>query len=201
MSADIRHDLIFAHASDARVATSVILAGMVSIFIGSAFMVLQPRLALNATFARNPNADTLAAPVRVIDAGPRKRAPCDLQVWPNIDQRCLVRSRTATRLDSNKRTSAASTAEDNALLTPLTATGSKMHRQWPTKDDASESALQPKMRQRERIASSTVTADDGNDMENEIDVLPPPRPVERPHRHVRGRYGFPIHLRFGPFRF
>jgi hypothetical protein len=201
MSADIRHDLIFAHASDARVATSVILAGMAAILIGSAFMVLEPRLEPNATFARYPNADTPAAPVRVIDAGPRKSAPCNLQVWPNIDQRCLVRSRTATRLDSNARTSAASTAEDNAVLTPLTATGSKMQRQWPTKGDASDSALQPTMRQRERVASSTVTADDGNDMDDEIDMLPPPRPFERPHRHVDGRYGFPIHLPFGPFRF
>src|SRR3954470_3762776 len=91
MSATSRHDLIFAHEGNARVAASVIMAGMLAVLLGGTVMAIGPELKQEPRAARNADTAPPAA-VRVIGTTPREQAACDQQVWPNIDQRCLVRT-------------------------------------------------------------------------------------------------------------
>ena len=97
-----QRDPIFGHAGDPRVAASIVLAGVVAALIGGVFMAIGPQLK--------------DKPVRVV--GARGDAVCENQTWPAIDQRCLVRAKT----ESPATTTLAKT-EDDAKLSPLTATG------------------------------------------------------------------------------
>jgi hypothetical protein len=106
MSADSRpqtqRDRAFGHAGDPRVAASIVLVGIVAALIGSLFMAIGPRLKNN--------------PVRVV--GARGDAICANQTWPSIDQRCLVQAKTESVATANL-----AKTEDDAKLSPLTATG------------------------------------------------------------------------------
>ena len=106
MSADsqsrMHRDPIFSHAGDPRVAASIVLVGIVAALIGGVFMAIGPQLK--------------DKPVRTV--GAHGDAVCENQTWPSIEQRCLVRAKT----ESAAKTSPAKT-EDDAKLSPLTATG------------------------------------------------------------------------------
>lgn len=90
MAARTHPDLIFAHAGNARVATSVIMIGMLAVLLGSTAMAIGLGSLPQPPAARG-GADTSPASIRVIGTAPRAQASCDQQVWPNIEQRCLVR--------------------------------------------------------------------------------------------------------------
>ena len=91
MSLGTRHDLIFSHEGNARAAASVILIGLLAALIGSIFMVIGPRFKQEPHPPRDANIGETSAPVRFIGHAPRENGSCDQQIWPNIDQRCLVR--------------------------------------------------------------------------------------------------------------
>src|SRR4051794_22221246 len=114
MSATSRHDLIFAHEGNARVAASVIMAGMLAVLLGGTVMAIGPELNQEPRAARNAGATPPAA-VRVIGTAPREQAACDQQVWPNIDQRCLVRTeaKTADAQTTEAKTAPAATPAPN----------------------------------------------------------------------------------------
>lgn len=194
-------DLIFAHQGNARVAASVTMGGIVAVLIGGVFMTIGPPLKRAAPLAQR--AGQRPAPVRIVGAAPAADVPCDRQVWPNIDQRCLERA-DAKRADQTappepasaaaQDNEASAAAQDNDKLTPLTA--ASVDHAVTAKDDAAAGGGVPEdtavLRQRDahfdRPAPGTMAAND------EDDEAPPAAPARRHHRH-----GF--HLRFGPFRF
>jgi hypothetical protein len=206
MTAASRHDLIFAHAGNARVAATVIMAGMLAVLIGGAYMAIGPELRQEPQAASNGGATSLA-PVRVIGTAPRAEMACDQQVWPNLEQRCLTRTQAADMTPAAPQTNAkvASTpAQDDDKLSPLTVT--PVEHQSALKDDAtSGSGVQEDtavLRSSDTIgvtepqADATVGA--GHD---ELDELPPPPPPQKPRSRGHRHTGFPFHLRIGAFHF
>ncbi|MFZ0068579.1 MAG: hypothetical protein WAK90_20650, partial [Pseudolabrys sp.] len=123
MSLGTHHDLIFSHEGNARAAASVILIGLLAALIGSIFMVIGPRFKQEPHPPRDANIGGASAPVRFIGHAPRENGSCDQQVWPNIDQRCLVR----TEVTANS--SNTSSTKQNEKLSPLTPTAMTMDRQ------------------------------------------------------------------------
>ena len=141
-----RHDLIFGHEGDARVAASVTMIGMVAVLIGASFMAIGPRLNQDSAVARNAASGTPQGMVRVIGVSPRdNNVACEQQVWPNIDQRCLVRADSKTQEPSQAKAAANTTAtpamQENDKLSPLTAAVVD-HPSPPQNDETSGSAVQ-----------------------------------------------------------
>jgi hypothetical protein len=192
MSTCMRNDLIFGHDGNARVATSVTMAGMLAVLIGGSFMAIGPRLAQDPPLARNA-AGGAPAPVRVIDAGPQVNAPCEQQLWPNIDRHCLVRADARPNTDATQPA-----AQDNDKLSPLTA-AAVGHPSPPQDDATSAGGVQEDTALLRQTAPINVTGPPDAAVDD-TDEAPPPRSVEprkRTHRH----YGFPFRLHFGVFRF
>lgn len=205
MPAETRHDLIFGHEGNARVAASVTMAGILAVLIGGSFMAIGPRLNQDSAVARNAAGGAAPGVVRVIGAAPRENnMACEQQVWPNIDQRCLVRADSKAPAPAEAKAAANTTAppaaQENDKLSPLTAAVVD-HPSLP-QDDATSGSGVPEdtalLRQTAPInvtASPNLSADVGND---DVDEMPPPRSVEpRKRRHI----GFPFHVHFGGFRF
>ena len=128
MSLYTRHDLIFGHEGDACAATSVILIGVLAALIGSVFMAIGPRFKQEPRPTGDAYIGGASAPVRVIGHAPRENGSCEQQVWPNIDQRCLVR-REAMANSGNT-----SSPEQNDKLSRLTPTATTMDRQSSSQD-------------------------------------------------------------------
>jgi hypothetical protein len=210
MSTTSRHDLIFAHEGNARVAASVIMAGMLAVLLGGTVMAIGPELKQEPRAAGNAGTAAPAA-VRVIGTAQREQAACDQQVWPNIDQRCLVRTEakttnaksTETKPEPPQANAKLATAQDDGKLSPLTVT--PVEHQAALKDDAtSGNGVQEDtavLRSSDTVGMAPredATVGAGSD---EVDELPPPPPPEkrrsRGHRHT----GFPFHLRIGAFHF
>jgi hypothetical protein len=198
MSLGTRHDLIFGHDGNARAAASVILAGVLATLIGSVFMAIGPRFRQEPRPARYAYIGDPTAPVRVIGHAPRENGSCDQQVWPNIDQRCLVRTEAMANSGNT------SSPEQNEKLSPLTPTAPTMDRQSSSQDATLGSMPQyattptPLAQDALNITEpSDATVDPSNDSVGESrqqDPIEPPR--KRPRRHYR-----PFHLHFGAFRF
>jgi hypothetical protein len=196
MSTGARHDLIFGHEGNARAATSVTLICVVATLIGSVFMAVGPRVKQ----APRPTGDAyigdVLAPVRVVGHAPRENRPCEQQVWPNIDQRCLVRTET-TANSGNK-----SSPERNDKLSPLTATAPIMNTHAYSHDVTSTPyyATAPAPPQQDAlniIESSDVMVGPLNDNAGELREQEPIEPSrKRARRHYR-----PFHSHFGAFRF
>jgi hypothetical protein len=204
MPAASRHDLIFGHEGDARVAASVTIAGILAVLIGGSFMAIGPRLNQDSPAARNVAGGAAPGAVRVIGAAPRDSGvPCEQQVWPNIDQRCLVRAKANEPAETKPAATAVvpPAAQDNDKLSPLTAAA--VDHPSPPQDEATTGSGVPEdtavLRQTAPInvtASPNMTADVGND---DVDETPPP--VEQPRKRSRRHIGFPFHIHFGGFRF
>jgi len=195
MSADTHDGLIFSHNSDARVAASVTMAGILVVLLGGAFMAIGPQLKQDSSPGRN--AARAPAAVRIIGTAPPASAPCEQQVWPNIDQRCLVRA----NLKATPDTTAAAT-RDNDKLSPLTA--AVVDHPTPPQDDATTgSGVQEDtavLRQSDAI-NATAPPNATSSADDDVHEMPPPRMVEPPRRHGPRHHGFPLHLHFGGFRF
>jgi hypothetical protein len=177
------HDLIFMHQGNASVSASIVLTGMLAVLIGGVFMAIGPQL---KTEPRNQlNAGSAApTPMRFIGAAPRTAVPCDQQVWPKIEQSCLVRTNTAPAKPENapaaaKRAKIAPPVQENAKLSPQEDT-TVLH------EPASSESV---------AAKATVDMGD----RNEVDELP--LPAEPPRRHVHRHFGLPFQIRIGAFRF
>jgi hypothetical protein len=198
MSTSVRHDLIFGHEGDARAAASVTLIGVVAALIGSVFMAIGPRVKQ----APRPTGDTyigdVSAPVRVVGHAPRENGSCGQQVWPHIDQRCLVRTE-ATANSSNT-----SSRERNDKLSPLNVTAATVNTQASSHDVTNGGTpyygTAPAPSQQDAlnvIESSDVMVDPLNDNAGELrqqePIEPPPK---RARRHYRA-----FHFHFGTFHF
>lgn len=201
MSTEPHHDLIFAHAGNARVAASVTLAGVIAVLIGGVSMAIGPRIPEDA--GRSGTAETKT--VRVIGTAPASTAPCAEQVWPHIDQRCLVRTDSpappAKPAAKEAKQAAQEPAKEDAKLTPLGATGNAVVGKEVTPQDEEIAARQAAVPQPRRETANWQArsddprfADDEDDVE--LDDVPPP-PPRRVHRHFR----LPFHGQIGPFRF
>jgi hypothetical protein len=196
-----RHELIFAHNGSARVAASVTLAGVVAVLLGGVSMAIGPRLPQDA--ARNGTGHE-AKDVRVIGTSASQSLPCDEQVWPNFDQRCLVRTNvSAAAPDKPAAQHAARNAKEfketketkteNSKLSPLGATGDAVVGKAVTPEDEAIVARQAMPRTRQARADDDVSFTyDDTDGED----APPPRP-----RHVHRHFRFPFHGHIGPFHF
>jgi hypothetical protein len=200
MSLYTRHDLIFGHEGNARAATSVILIGVLAALIGSVFMAIGPRFKHEPRPTRDPYIGGASAPVRVIGHAPRENGSCEQQVWPNIDQRCLVR-REAMANSGNT-----SSPEQNDKLSPLTPTATTMDRQSPSQDatngsvpySATAPAPAPLEQDAHNVTEpSDVTVDGSN---NNVGQFRQQGPLEQPRKRARRNYR-PFHLHFGAFRF
>jgi hypothetical protein len=210
MPAASRHDLIFGHDGNARVAASVTIVGILVALIGGSFMAIGPRLNQDSAVARNAAGGAPQGTVRVVGTAPRdNNVACEQQVWPNIDQRCLVRAKANEPAEAKEANKEAKTAvnvlpppvvQDNDKLSPMTAAA--VDHPSPPRDEATTgSAVQEDtavLRSSDTINASappnvTVAAD------NDVDELPPP--IEQPRKRVRRHSGFPFHLHFGGFRF
>ena len=187
--------LIFSHEGNARAATSVILIGVVAALIGSVFMAIGPKVKTPPRMAVDASVGATSIPVRIVGQAPHDNVPCDQQVWPNIDQHCLVR--TQTTLKSEDISSAARSNEPTPTMAPTT--------QQPSQVAASRSSqrasVPPTARQQESLslAGSSDEAvmplyDDVDGWHQQEFSEPPPR--KRPRRQYRT-----FHFHFGAFRF
>lgn len=202
MSMDARtgeehNELIFSHEGNARAAASVILIGVIAALIGSVFMTIGPKVKQSPRPASDASVGAASAPVRIVGQTPRDSAPCDQQVWPNIDQRCLVRSEPA--LDSGNTSSPARTSKLSPPPAPTTT--AQPPSQDPVSGRPSYNALPPAVRQRDSFNLVEPSDEAAMPLYDEADKVrqqefteSPPR--KRPRRHDRS---FRFH--FGPFRF
>ena len=198
MSLYTRHDLIFGHEGNARAATSVILIGVLAALIGSVFMAIGPRFKQEPRPTRDAYIGGASAPVRVIGHAPRENESCEQQVWPNIDQRCLVR-REAMGNSGNT-----SSPVQNDKLSPITPTATTMDRQSSSQDATNGSvpyyatAPAPLEQDAHNVTEpSDVTVDGSN---NKVGEFRQQEPLEQPRKRARRNYR-PFHLHFGAFRF
>jgi hypothetical protein len=202
---DSRQHLIFAHRADARVAASVTLVGVLAVLLGGVSMAIGPRL--NQESAVRGGAAGNAGPVRVIGTAPANTASCGDQVWPNIDQRCLVRIKASAPAQDQAAVQKAAkeakeikeTKTEDGKLTPLTATGTVGRAVTPQDEAIAARQAAPVQPRREATnwqarSDERVQYMDEDDADDAEEAPPPPRHV---HRHIR----FPFHVHFGGFRF
>src|SRR6478609_5290745 len=117
-SNETRNELIFSHEGNARAAASVILVGVVAALVGSVFMAIGPKVKPTPRPAVDSTIGAASNPVRIVgqvphDQAPHDNVPCDQQVWPNIEQHCLVRKEAAPKSEN-----IASTARTGDLPPP-----------------------------------------------------------------------------------
>ena len=199
MSLYTRHDLIFGHEGNARAATSVILIGVLAALIGSMFMAIGPRFKQEPRPTRDAYVGGASAPVRVIGHAPRENGSCEQQVWPNIDQRCLVRTE-ATANSGNT-----SSPEQNEKLSPLTPTAMTTDRQSSSQDatrgNMPHFATAPTPLDEQDTVNVTEPSDATADLSNDsVGELRQQDPIEPPRKRARRHYRS-FHLHFGAFRF
>ena len=194
MSLGTRHDSIFGHEGNARAAASVILIGVVATVIGSVFMAIGPRFKQEPRPARYAYIGDSTSPVRFIGHAPRENGSCDQQVWPNIDQRCLVRIEATANSDNTP------SPEQNEKLSPLTPTAPTMDHQSSSQDATLGSmpqyATTPTLLAQDalNVAEPSDTMVDSSGELRQQDAIEPPR--KRARQHYRT-----FRLHFGAFRF
>jgi hypothetical protein len=192
MPAGTHHDLIFGHEGNARAAASVILIGVIAALIGSVFMAIGPKFKQEPRATRDMLIGGASAPVRIIGDVPRQNAPCDQQVWPNFDQRCLVRREAQAKAGNT------SSSEHNDKLSPLSATATTMDRQPSSQDLATGNAsYSPTASQQDTLniaGPSEVTEGLSNDNVSERSQQ---GPIEPPRKRARRHDVWPAHLNFG----
>ena len=188
------HDLIFRHEGNARAAASVILIGVLAALIGSVFMAIGPKFKQEPRFTRDTATGPMSAPVRVVGSVPRENVACAHQVWPNIDQRCLVRTDSGASPDN--------TSPPQQSVSPPTATiGTTAVQSSPTSGSNAiwqSTASAPSERNTFYVkepAELAVSLPEDDDQLDQPLVSEPPR--KRMRRHHRNSF----HLNFGGFRF
>jgi hypothetical protein len=196
--------LIFDHRGNARVATSVILLGILAIMCGELLMAFglpigqPPRL---RPLAAVKGADS--APVRFVGERPPAHAACEQQVWPHIENRCLARveANTATENPAPTLSPKRGTTPDGTLsptaAPDVAGEGQPTKQQEPTDGTAQNTVpvsapLPPEAGKIATQSEATVGfgGDDGETVDEQPDASPrePRRPM--PHRPSR----FHIHL-------
>lgn len=191
-SNETRNELIFSHEGNARAAASVILVGVVAALVGSVFMAIGPKVKPTPRPAVDSVLGAASNPVRIVGQVPHDNVPCDQQVWPNIEQHCLVRKEAAP-----KSGNIASTARTGDLPPPPPA---PLPSQGTVSASAPPSSLSPAARQRQslELAESSGEAitpfyEDTDELRQQEYMDPPPRKRQRRQRS--------FHFHFGAFRF
>lgn len=188
--------LIFSHEGNARAAASVILIGVVAALIGSVFMAIGPEIKTTSRAPVDASVGAASTPVRIVGQAPHNNGvPCDQQVWPNIDQRCLVRTQAASK--SEDISSTARSNEPTPSSAPTTQTPSQVAASGSTQ----HASVPPTARQQQSLslADSSDEAtmplyDDADEWHQQEFNEPPPR--KRQRRQYRS-----FHFHFGAFRF
>jgi hypothetical protein len=194
MSLGTRRDLIFGHDGNARAAASVILVGVLATLIGSVFMAIGPRFKQELRPAHYAYIGDSTSPVRVIGHAPRENGSCDQQVWPNIDQRCLVRTE-ATANSGNTPS-----PEQNEKLSPLTPTAPTVGRQSSSQDATLGSMPQYATTPTPLAQDSLNVTEPSDATVDSSGELRQQDPIEPPRKRARQHYRT-FHLHFGAFRF
>jgi hypothetical protein len=134
-----------------------------------------------------------STPVRIVGQVPHENVPCDQQVWPNIEQRCLVRKEVTPKSENM-----ASTARTNDLSPPPAVPPSS---EGAVSMSPPLSSAAPAARRQESLdlaesSDEAVTPyyDDPDEIRQQEYMDPPPR--KRQRRHYRS-----FHFHFGAFRF
>lgn len=197
-SNETRNELIFSHEGNARAPASVILVGVVAALVGSVFMAIGPKVKPTPRAAVDSTIGAASNPVRIVgqvphDQAPHDNVPCDQQVWPNIEQNCLVRKEAAPK--SENITSTARTGDLPPPPPPAPPPS-----QGAVSASVPPSSVSPAARQRESLdlAESSGEAitpfyEDTDELRQQDYVDPPPRKRQRRHRS--------FHFHFGAFRF
>lgn len=196
-SNETRNELIFSHEGNARAAASVILVGVVAALVGSVFMAIGPKVKPTPRAAVDSTIGAASNPVRIVgqvphDQAPHDNVPCDQQVWPNIEQNCLVRKEAAPKSEN-----ITSTARTGDLPPPPPASPPS---QGVVSASAPSSSVSPAARQRQslELAESSGEAitpfyEDTDELRQQEYTDPPPRKRQRRQRS--------FHFHFGAFRF
>ena len=171
--------LVFSHEGDPRVAATITMAGMIAVLLGAVFMPIGPSLKTSSSLRRDTSFRPEPAPVRMVGAAPREEISCEQQTWPNIAQRCLVRSPAESSADK-----IAPVTPGNAKLSPLTATGNVMAPAPAAADGTAPNNLMTEQHSIIAPMRSEAKVGYGTD---EMDELPPQQPAKpvrtRAHRH------------------
>ena len=198
MSPGTHHDLIFGHEGNARAAASVILIGVLVALIGSVSMAIGPRFKQEPRPTRDAYNGGASTPVRVIGHALRENGSCEQQVWPHIDQRCLVRTEVTANFGNT------SSPEQNTKLSPVAPTAQLMDHQSSSQDTAKRSlphyATAPTPLEQD-VLKVTEPSDATMPLSNDsVGELHQQEPIEPPRKRARRHYK-PFHLHFGAFRF
>ena len=161
-------------------------------------MVVGPRFKQEPRPTRYAYIGEQSAPVRVIGHAPRENGSCDQQVWPNIDQRCLVR----TEVTANS--SNTSSPKQNEKLSPLTPTAMTMDRQ-SSSQEATLGSMPQYATAPTPLAQDALNVTEPSDARvdpsyDSVGELRQQEPIEPPRKRARRHYR-PFHLHFGAFRF
>jgi len=197
-SNETRNALIFTHEGNGRAAASIILVGVLAALVGGVFMAIGPKVKPTPRQAVDSATGAASNPVRIVgqaphDQAPRDNVPCDQQVWPNIEQHCLVRKEAAPKPEN-----IASTARTGELPPLPPAPPSS---QGAVTTNTPPGPMPSAARQRESwdLAESSGEAvapfyEDADELRQQEYMEPPPR--KRQRRNSR-----PFHFHFGAFRF
>jgi hypothetical protein len=202
---------IFDHRGNARVATSVILVGILAIMCGELLMAFglpigQPPRLRPLVGVRDGD----SPPVRFVGEKPPAYAACEQQVWPHIESRCLERAEantatvnSAPTMSPKRGTAPAGTLSPTAAR-DVAGEGQSTKQQEPI-DVTTQNTVPvptPLPPEASKIATqSEATVGFGGDEGDTFDKQPdassrePRRPM--PHRPSR----FHIHLNIRGFHF
>lgn len=199
MSPVTRHNLIFGHEGNARAAASVVLVGVLAALIGSVFMAIGPRFKQEPRPIRDAYIGESSAQIRIVGHAPRENGTCEQQVWPNIDQRCLVRTEPAAKPGG------ISPSEQNNKPPQLTTTSTAMNRLPSTQDAANGDSPYYATTPAPPRQDALNVSEPSDRMENlpdddDVGELRQQQPIEPPRKRSR-RYYRPFHFHFGAFRF
>jgi hypothetical protein len=131
-----------------------------------------------------------------------RRAGTGQQVWPNIDQRCLV------RIDATANSGNTTSPERNDKLSPPTTTAATTSSQASSHGVTSGSTpyyapapAEPRQNALNVTESPDVTVDPLNDHAGELREQELQEPIEPPRKRTRRHYYRSFHIQFGSFRF
>ena len=195
-SNETRNELIFSHEGNARAAASVILVGVLAALVGGVFMAIGPKVKPTHREVVDSAVGGASNPVRIVgqalrDQVPHDNVPCDQQVWPNIQQHCLVRKEAAPKSES-----IASTARTDELPPPPAPPSSQGAVTTSPPSSVSSATRQRKSLDLADSSGEAITPfyEDADELRQQEYMEPPPR--KRQRRNYR-----PFHFHFGAFRF
>jgi hypothetical protein len=192
-SNETHNELIFSHEGNPRAAASVILVGVIAALIGSVFMAIGPKLKPVPRPAVDAAIGTAPAPVRIVGQAPHDDVPCEQQVWPNIEQHCLVRKEVVPKSENTASTPRANDPPPPPAVPPSAQGTVGMSTHFNPGPPGARNQKSPDLAE---LSDEAITPyyDDADELRQQEYTDPPPR--KRQRRHYRS-----FHFHFGAFRF